>query len=86
MALARTLFNVVLPPPPPIRSASYTVEALLSLILVNMVSGFPADGITEAEVDFSRDMDFDRLDYSLEEGLTGRGGGGGGERVYGYLP
>ncbi len=48
--------------------SSYTLETLLMLILANMTSDTPSQGITEGEFDFVREMEFDRLDYSVEEG------------------
>jgi hypothetical protein len=48
--------------------ASYTMETLMCMILFNMTSDTAGTAIQQGRVDFVREREFDRLDYSLEEG------------------
>jgi ubiquitin-conjugating enzyme E2 Q len=48
--------------------ATYTMETLLCMVLFNMTSDTAGTAIKQGRIDFVRDREFDRLDYSLEEG------------------
>lgn len=49
-------------------SPSYTVETLLCMLLFNLTSDTEGTAIRQGRIDFIREREFDRLDYSLEEG------------------
>ena len=50
--------------------ATYSMEAILQMVLYNLTCNTPGTDVTEGRIDFLREREFDRLDYSLAEGLS----------------
>lgn len=50
--------------------STYSTEALLQMVLQNLVVDNAPAGVSAGRIDFERAREFDRLDYSIEEGIS----------------
>ena len=48
--------------------STFTVEAMLQMVIQNMTVDNPYATVAAGRIDVTREKEFDRLDYSLEEG------------------